>query len=167
MSSRGPANPVWLALPSAAFVTTIAGLLGHLATDEIVWYEVALVAAVVGIASTLLAIAVSFVDAENHAAGTQARDAGVRQVACEALALVLLAASATVMYTGYERHAVLVDLAPLVLGSLGAIALTVASWYGRTVIRLYRLGRAIVWYPARRVIVTPRPPHPRPTPTIG
>jgi len=167
MAPRRPANPVWLALPSAAFATTIAGLVGHLVTSDIVWYEVALVASTVGVGSALLALTISLVDAENQAAGTQARGAAMRQVACEALALVLLGASATAMFVAYERNAVLADIAPLALASLGAIALTVASRYGRSVIRLYRLSRAIVRYPTRRAVVTPRAPHPRSVPTIG
>jgi len=47
MAPRRPANPVWLALPSAAFATTIAGLVGHLVSGDVVWYEVALVASIV------------------------------------------------------------------------------------------------------------------------
>jgi uncharacterized membrane protein len=167
MPTRRPIHPLLTALPCAAFAITIVALLGHLITHDASWYRVALYANAAGVIVALLALAVGVVDAENLPAFTQAREAGLRHVAFEALALVLFAASATVMFARYETHAVLGDTAPLALALLGGAAMAIAGWYGHALLRLYRLGRAIVQYPVRHVTVTPRAPHPRPAPTIG
>ncbi|HEY6037837.1 MAG TPA: DUF2231 domain-containing protein, partial [Kofleriaceae bacterium] len=158
---------MWIAVPIAAFAATIIAIAGHLVTREIAWYQAALIAAVAGVATALLAFTVGLVDAENEAAGTEARETGMRQVAFEALALVLLAASATVMFVRYERHAELADVLPLALALLAGAALGVAGWYGRALLRLTGLARAIVEYRPRHLVVAPRAPHPRPMPTIG
>jgi len=163
---RRTIHPMAIAVPFVAFIATIVALVGHVITRDAAWYEAALIAGVTGVATTLFAFTIGLVDAENQAAGTQAREAGIRQLAFEALALVLLATSATLMFVRYERHAV-ADAAPLALAILGSASLGIAGWYGRALLRLARLAHAIVQYPVRHVVVTPRAPHPRPVPTIG
>ena len=167
MSTRRPIHPLLIALPCAAFVATIVALLGHAVTRDIGWYRIALYANTAGVVVALLAVTVGLVDAENLPAFTASREAGFRHVAFEAFALVFFAASATVMFARYETHAVLADAAPLGLALLGGAAMVIAGWYGRALLRLFRLGQANLHYPARHVVVTPRPPHPRPVPTIG
>jgi uncharacterized membrane protein len=167
MSIRRPIHPLLTALPCIAFAITIVALLGHVLARDAGWYRVALFASAAGVIVALFAFTISLVDAENLPAGTQAREAGLRHVAFEALALVLFAASATVMFARYESHQRLADAAPLALAILGGAAMAMAGWYGNAVLRLFRLGRAIVQYPPRHAVVTPRPPHPRLVPTIG
>ena len=167
MSTRRPIHPLVTALPFAAVAATIVALAGHALTRDAGWYRIALYANSAGVVVALFALAIGLVDAENLPAFTASREAGLRHVAFEALALVVFAASATVMFVRYEAHAVLADAAPLVLAMIAAAAMVVAGWYGRALMRLFRLGQAIVQYPTRHAIVTPRPPHPRPVPTIG
>ena len=167
MRTARTAHPILIALPIVAFAATILAIIGHAITRDIGWYRGAVVAGVAGVATALLAFTIDLVDAENQAAGTQARETGMRRLGCEALALVLLAACATLMFARYERHAALSDAAPLALALLGGIALAAADGYGRALARLSRLSFAIVRYPARHIAITPRAPHPRPVPTLG
>ncbi|HET9986983.1 MAG TPA: DUF2231 domain-containing protein [Kofleriaceae bacterium] len=167
MSTRKPIHPLLTALPFATFAVTIVALAGHAVTRDAGWYRVALYANTAGVVVALFALTIGLVDAENLPAYTASREAGLRHVAFEALALVFFAASATVMFVRYETHAALTDAAPLALAMIAGAAMVIAGWYGRALLRLYRLGQAIVQYPARHGTVTPRPPHPRPVPTIG
>jgi uncharacterized membrane protein len=167
MSNRRPIHPLLTALPCVAFAIAIVGLLAHAITRDLSWYRIALDANGAGVVIALFSFTISLVDAENLPAHTAAREAGMRHVGFEAIALVLFATSASMMFAQYETHQVLADAAPLALAMFGGAAMVMAGWYGNTVLRLARLGRAIVQYPARHGVVTPRAPHPRPVPTIG
>ena len=163
---RRTVQPMAIAVPFVAFIATIIAIVGHAITREVVWSEAALISGVTGVATALIGFTIGLVDAENQAAGTQAREAGMRQLVFEALALVLLATSVTLLFVRYERHA-MADAVPLALAFAGGASLGIAGWYGRARLRLARLAHAIVQYPVRHVVVTPRAPHPRPVPTIG
>lgn len=167
MPIRRPIHPVLTALPCIAFAVTIVALLAHAITRDLGWYRVALYANAAGVVIALFSFTISLVDAENLPAHTAAREAGMRHVGFEAIAMVLFATCASVMFAQYVTHQVLADAVPLALAIAGGAAMAMAGWYGNTVLRLFRLGRAIVQYPARHVAVTPRAPHPRPVPTIG
>ena len=167
MSSRRPIHPVLTALPCIAFAITIVALIAHAITRDLSWYRIALYANSAGVVVALFSFTISLVDAENLPAHTAAREAGMRHVGFEAIATVLFATCASLMFAQYVTHRVLADALPLTLALLGGAAMALAGWYGNTVLRLFRLGRAIVQYPARHRVVTPRAPHPRPVPTIG
>jgi uncharacterized membrane protein len=167
MSNRRPIHPLLTALPCIAFAITIIALLAHAITRDLSWYRIALDANVAGVVIALFSFTISLVDAENLPAHTAAREAGMRHIGFEAIAMVLFATCASVMFAQYVTHRVLADTAPLALAILGGAAMAMAGWYGNAVLRLFRLGRAIVQYPPRHAVVTPRPPHPRPVPTIG
>jgi uncharacterized membrane protein len=167
MSSRRPLHPLLTALPCIAFAITILALLAHAITRDLSWYRVALYANSAGVIVGLFAFTISLVDAENLAAHTAAREAGMRHVGFEAIALVLFALSASLLFAQYETHRVLSDAAPLALAMLGGAAMAMAGWYGNVLMRLFRLRHTIDRYTPRHGLVTPRAPHPRPVPTIG
>jgi uncharacterized membrane protein len=149
MSTRRPVHPILVAVPFVAFAVTLVALIGHAATDEAAWYRLALYADVAGVIAATIATLAGMVDAANLPAFTPAREAGLRHVAFDALALVFFAASGAVMYRNLEAGRVLGDGAPLLLGVIGLGAMLVAGWYTRALLRLYRIGRAIGRYPAR------------------
>jgi uncharacterized membrane protein len=165
MSIKRPVHPLLLALPIAAYAVTLFALLMHVAVQDPVWYEVALIANLGGLIATVVATIASVVDAANLPAHTVAREAGLSQVAFDALAMVLFAASATLIYSHFVQSRVVSDAAPLLLAALGMGAMGVAGWYGRIVLRLFQLGQTIMRYPAQRRPA--RHPHPRTLPTLG
>lgn len=167
MSNRRPIHPLLTALPCIAFAITIVGLLAHAITRDLSWYRIALDANVAGVVIALFSFTISLVDAENLPAHTAAREAGMRHVGFEAIAMVLFATCASVMFAQYVTHQVLADAVPLAFAIAGGAAMAMAGWYGRAVMRLFQLGRAIVQYPTRHGVVSPRAPRPRPVPTIG
>ena len=87
MSNRRPIHPLLTALPCVAFAITIAALLAHAVTHDAVWYRAALYANGAGVIVALFAFTIGLVDAENQAAGSQAREAGMRHIGFEAVAL--------------------------------------------------------------------------------
>jgi len=163
MSIKRPVHPLLLALPIVAYAITLFALLVHVAEQDPVWYQVALFANLGGLLATVIATIAGVVDSANLPACTVAREAGLRQVAFDALAMVFFAASATVIYK--QQTQPVSDAAPLVLAALGMAAMGIAGWYGRVVLRLFQLGQTIIRYPARRRPT--RHPHPRTMPTIG
>jgi uncharacterized membrane protein len=165
MSIKRPVHPLLIALPIAAYAITLFALLMHLAGQDAVWYEVALIANLGGLLATVVATVAGVVDAANLPAYTVAREAGLRQVAFDALAMVFFAASATVIYGHFVHGHPVSDAAPLFLAALGMAAMGIAGWYGRVVLRLFQLGQTIMRYPAQRRPA--RHPHPRTVPTIG
>ena len=164
MSIKRPVHPLLIALPIAAYAIMLFALLMHVAAGDEVWYEVALIANLAGLATTVIATIAGVVDAANLPAYTVAREAGLRQVAFDALAMVFFAASATVIYSRFEGGRMVSDAAPLLLAAFGMAAMGVAGFYGFTVLRVFELGQTIVRYPARRRL--PRTPHPRTVPTL-
>ncbi|MEP6866374.1 MAG: DUF2231 domain-containing protein [Deltaproteobacteria bacterium] len=167
MSNRRPIHPLLTALPCIAFAITIVGLLAHAITRDLSWYRLALYANSTGVVIALFSFTISLVDAENLPAHTAAREAGMRHVGFEAIAMVLFATCASVMFAQYVKHQVLADAVPLAFAIAGGAAMATAGWYAGVLMRLFRLRHTIDRYTPRHGLVTPRAPHPRPVPTIG
>lgn len=165
MSSRRPLHPSLIALPIAAFSVAVLALIVHAATGQ--GYQIAFYASIVGMVLGALEAVASYVDASNLPAHTGAREAGLRHAACDAIALVLFAATGAVLYTNLSMHHVPAIAAPLMLALLGLGAMTVSGWYGRAVMQLFDAGQALVQYPARSVRIVEVQRRSIDKPTIG
>ena len=165
MSSRRPLHPSLIALPILAFAVTVIALVVHAATGQ--GYPIALYASVAGVIAIALEAVASYVDAANLPAHTGAREAGLRHAACDALALVLFAATGAVLYTNLAMNRSLAIAAPMMLALLGLGAMAVSGWYGRTVMQQFRAGQALVRYPDRHVRLVQVPRRSLDVPTIG
>lgn len=165
MSSRQPLHPSLIALPIVAFAIAVLALIVHAATGE--GYRIAFYASVAGVVLGAIEAVASYVDASNLPAHTGAREAGLRHAACDAVALMLFAATGAVLYTNLALHRTLSVTAPMMLALLGLGAMAVSGWYGRAVMQLFHAGQSLVRYPVRHVRIVEVQRRSIDVPTIG
>jgi uncharacterized membrane protein len=132
-----PIHPMMVAFPIAFYVSTVVALFVFLATDNPFWFSVALWANIAGVVTAACAAAPGLVDLLSLDRRSAARVVGLRHAGFNALALILFAASAGVLY---HNTATLSVAAPLVLGILGLAATVTAGWLGWTLVQTYHVG---------------------------
>lgn len=141
-----PIHPMLVAFPIAFYTATVAMLLAYIGTLEAFWYRVAMVAAVAGIVTALVAVVPGAIDLFALPRESRARAVGLRHAGFNLLATGLYAIAAAVMIYGW-RHRVMLDgeyvfdaTIPLAISVVAWVSMVVAGSLGWTLVQTHHVG---------------------------
>lgn len=141
-----PIHPMLVAFPIAFYIATVAMLLAYIGTLEAFWYRVAMVAAIAGIVTAVIAVVPGAIDLFALPRASRARAVGLRHAGFNLLATTLFAVAAAVMVYGW-RHRVMLDgeyvfdaTIPLAISVVAWVSMVVAGSLGWTLVQTHHVG---------------------------
>jgi uncharacterized membrane protein len=141
-----PIHPMLVAFPIAFYTASVAMLLAYIGTLEAFWYRVAMIAAIAGIVTAVIAVAPGAIDLFALPRGSRARATGLRHAGFNLLATGLFTVAAAVMVYGW-RHRVMLDgeyvfdaTIPLAISVIAWVSMVIAGSLGWTLVQTHHVG---------------------------